>query len=135
MQPGHDVFQQVVERVHPRVAQEFPTAQGPLIATLKGFADGMTHGQLAVVSDLVWQTAPTAELIRAFAPPAGREKLRPIEGYEMQAEHAGFEVAERVVVEPKAWHPFFDQDPAKKHALAADARGAARVCVLVLRKA
>jgi hypothetical protein len=134
MPAAHAAFRQVVERVRPRLAHEFPTAQGPLLATLGRYHQATLAGDLVVVSDLVWQTAPSVELIRAFAPAPGQEKVRPIEGFEMQAEHAGFAIAERVVVDPALWHPAYADDAAKRAALAGDGRGAARVCVWVLRR-
>lgn len=113
----------------------FPTRFGPLIPMLHAFHDALAPGGLAVVSDLVWQTAPTPELIRAFAPAAGQERVRPIEGYEMQADHAGFEIVRRVDVTPGEWHPFFAADEARRAALSGDTRGAARVSVWALRRA
>lgn len=111
-----------------------PTRLGPLIPLLRAFHDALTEGGVAVVSDLVWQTAPTPELMRAFAPPPGSEKVRPIEGYEMQVEHAGFAIVERQDLAPTDWHAFYDNDPARRAALASDARGAARLSIWVLRK-
>lgn len=112
-----------------------PTRLGPLIPLLRAFHDALAEEGLALVSDLVWQTAPTPELMKAFAPPQGGERIRPIEGYEMQAEHAGFAILERQDLDAKDWHPYFDADPARKAALAGDARGAARLSVWLLRKA
>lgn len=111
-----------------------PTRLGPLIPLLHAFHDALAEGGVAVLCDLVWQTAPTPELMRAFTAP-GREKVRPIEGYEMQAEHAGFAIVERQDLAASAWHGAFEADPAKKAALAGDARGAARLSLWVLRKA
>ena len=110
-----------------------PTRLGPLIPLLRAFHEALAVEGVALVSDLVWQTAPTPELMRAFSEP-GREKVRPIEGYEMQVEHAGFAVVERQDLGPDAWQPFFDADDAKRVALAGDARGAARLSIWVLRK-
>lgn len=112
-----------------------PTRLGPLIPLLRAFHEALGTDGVALVSDLVWQTAPTADLMKAFAPAPGGERVRPIEGYEMQVEHAGFAIVERQDLDPKAWHPSFDADPAKRAALAADARGAARLSVWLLRKA
>ena len=112
-----------------------PTRLGPLIPLLQAFHDALAPGGVAVVSDLVWQTAPTPELMKAFAPPAGKEKVRPIEGYEMQVEHAGFVLVERQDLRPEDWHAHHDADPARRAALAGDARGAARLSLWVLRKA
>ena len=111
-----------------------PTRLGPLIPLLRAFHDALGDEGVAVVSDLVWQTAPTPELMRAFTQP-GREKVRPIEGYEMQVEHAGFAIVERQDLAPGDWHAFYEADPARKAALAGDARGAARVSLWILRKA
>lgn len=112
----------------------FPTRLGPLIPLLKEFHEALAPEGVAIVSDLVWQTAPTPELMKAFAPAPGGERVRPIEGYEMQVEHAGFTVVERQDLAPSDWHGFFAADAGRKEALAGDARGAARVSVWVLRK-
>lgn len=109
-----------------------PTRLGPLIPHLRAFHDALKPDGRAVVSDLVWQTAPTPELMRAFAPPPGGEKVRPIEGYEMQLDHAGFAILERVDLDRAQWTGFYDADAAKRDALAADARGAAKVAAWVL---
>lgn len=111
-----------------------PTRLGPLIPLLHAFHEALAEDGVAVVSDLVWQTAPTPDLIKAFAPGPGLEKVRPIEGYEMQVEHAGFGIVERQDLAPADWHPFYDGDPARRAALAGDARGAARLSIWILRK-
>ena len=49
-------------------------------AVAAGHALAAAGAPRAVVSDVVWQTAPTAELARAFAPGApGHDKVRPVE--------------------------------------------------------
>lgn len=112
-----------------------PTRFGPLIPTLQQIAAALAPGGILVASDLVWQTAPTPELMRAFAPPPGREKVRPIEGWEMQAEHAGFEVVERREATRAEWLAHLAKDPAQQTALLADERGAAKLALWALRKA
>lgn len=77
------------------------------------------------VCDIVWQTAPTPELLSAFAPAPGRDKVRPIEGYEMQIEHAGFEIDERLAIDRARWVPGLAPDT--RAAVEADARGAAKL--------
>lgn len=109
-----------------------PTRFGALIPLLGQVRAALADGGVAVVTDLVWQTAPTPELIRAFSVP-GREKVRPVEGFEMQAEHAGFEIIERAEVERDDVLASY-QGP-QRDAIAADERGAARVCAWALRKA
>lgn len=112
-----------------------PTRLGPLIPLLRVFQAALKPDGRAVVSDLVWQTAPTPELLRAFTPAPGGEKVRPIEGYEMQIDHAGFLVVERLDIERGAWAPFYADDAAKRDALAADTRGAAKIAGWVLAPA
>lgn len=101
---------------------------GPVVPTLEAVAPHLAPRAPAVVADLMWKTAPTPELLAAFP------GTRPMEGYEMQAEHAGFDVAERVDLGRDA----FDGVPlpeTQRAALAADARGAALWRILVLRRA
>lgn len=109
----------------------FPSRDAPLIPLLRAMHGALRAGGVALVCDLVWQTAPTPELVRAFAPAPGREKVRPVEGYEMQAEHAGFEIAERATLDPA----LAAQTAQQRGALHADARGAARVVAWTLRRA
>ncbi|GEM_PF-6987649 len=110
-----------------------PTREGPLIPFLMRLHDGLPEGGVAVVADVVWQTAPTPDLIRAFAPAPGREKVRPIEGWEMQAEHAGLAIVERLDVPSSSWAPL--ATPEQRAALAGDARGAAKLAAWALRRA
>ena len=109
-----------------------PTRMGPLMPTLQQLGAALVPGGVLVVSDLVWQTAPTPELLRAFPTP-GREKVRPIEGWEMQAEHAGFDVVERRDLARESLLAALDG--AQRDAVAADTRGAAKLAVWALRKA
>lgn len=109
----------------------FPSRDGALIALFMSLHDELPPGDAVVVADLVWQTAPTPELIQAFAPPPGREKVRPIEGYEMQAEHAGFAIAARETL-PRE---LAARTPEQEAALRSDDRGAARVVGWVFRRA
>lgn len=113
----------------------FPTRFGPLHPTLQRLHDALEPGGLLVVSDLVWQTAPSQELAVAFRPAPPAERVRPIEGYEMQLEHFGFAIARRVDLAPAAWHAHFAGEPAKHAALAKDERGAARVSAWALVRA
>lgn len=115
------------------VLAAWPTGFAPLIPLLSATRDALRPDGLAFFVDLVWQTAPTPELIRAFAPAPGREKVRPIEGYEMQIDHAGFEIVERLDVDRARWAPALPAE--KRVAVEADARGAARVCAWVLKPA
>ena len=108
-----------------------PTRIGPLIPTLQQLRAALVPDGVLVVSDLVWQTAPTPELLRAFPAP-GREKVRPIEGWEMQAEHAGFDIVERRDVARDALMAALVG--AQRDAVAADERGAAKLAVWALRK-
>lgn len=115
------------------VLAAWPSTFAPLIPLLSATHDALRPDGLALFADLVWQTAPTPELIRAFAPPPGREKVRPIEGYEMQIDHAGFEIVERVDVDRAQWAQALPPD--KRAAVDADARGSARLAVWVLKPA
>lgn len=109
----------------------WPTRDAALIPLLHALHDALAPDARAVVADLVWQTAPTPELLRAFTPAAGRERVRPIEGFEMQVEHAGFDVVEKREVPRAAWtHALPD---AQRAAVDADARGAARFMAWVLK--
>ena len=102
----------------------FPSRSGHILPALRALHDALPEGAEALVTDVVWQTAPTPELALALAPPAGGEKVRPIEGYEMQLDHVGFEILERsdVDVEPLL------------HGVANERR-AARACTWRVRKA
>lgn len=119
----------------PALACAFPTRLGPLIPTLQRLRDALAPGGVLAVADLVWQTAPSPELARAFAPAPGRERVRPIEGYEMQAEHAGLDLVAREDLPRERWAPLLANDAVKREALAADARGAAKVAAWALRRA
>lgn len=110
-----------------------PTRLGPLIPQLRAWHDALRPGGRAVLADVVWQTAPTPELAKALTVP-GREKVRPIEGFEMQLDHAGFRILERLDLGRDDWLAFLAEDDPRRPALAADDRGAARVaCWLVER--
>ena len=109
------------------------TKHAPLLPTLARLHDALPEGAPLVMADLVWQTAPTPGLARAFAPEPGRDKVRPIEAYEMQAEHAGFVLVEKHEVPREAWRPMLS--PAQQAELDADARGAARLMAWVFRRA
>ena len=108
-----------------------PTRFAPLLPLLHAARAALVEEGHVLLTDLVWQTAPTPELLRAFAPAAGREKVRPIEGYEMQLEHAGFDVEERHVVERERWVGGLERD--QRAAVDADERGAARLMAWALR--
>lgn len=113
------------------VVSAFPTAAAPLLPLLSAMR-GAVHDQSRLfLLDLVWQTAPTPELMRAFAPPPGRERVRPVEGYEMQMEHAGFDVTERHEGDRAAWARGLPE--AQRAAVMADTRGAARLVAWVLK--
>lgn len=112
-----------------------PTRFGALIPLLQQARAALVDEGLAIVSDVVWQTAPTPELMRAFTPVGGGEKVRPIEGWEMQAEHAGFDIVERRDVDVSELRALFADDGGRSAALAADARGAAKLAVWALRRA
>lgn len=101
------------------------SAEGPLVPFFEGLAAGLPAGALVVASDLMWRTAPTPELLAAFP------GTRPMEGYEMQAEHAGFRIVEKLDA-PRAAFDEAPFSPAQRAALAGDARGAALWRVLVL---
>lgn len=112
-----------------------PTRLGSLMPTLQRLHDALAPDGLLVLTDLVWQTAPTPALLQGFAPAAGREKVRPIEGYEMHVEHAGFALVERLDVDRAAWAAALAKaEPAKAAALASDDRGAARAVAWCWRK-
>lgn len=108
------------------------TRHAALIPTLMALHDALPDGAVAVVSDFVWQTAPTPELVRAFAPAPGREKVRPVEGYEMQADHAGFEIAEKLALPRAAWLDALGAE--QRQAAEADARGALQLVAWALRR-
>lgn len=156
MKPGADALAQIAAKHVPRDARvlhlteanalagappesldaivaAWPSAHGALMPLFASMARALRPGGLAIVCDLVWQTAPTIELLRAFAPAPGREKVRPVEGYEMQVEHTGFEVVERAVIDPARWLPGITAE--QRAAAEADTRGAARLAAWVLRRA
>lgn len=108
----------------------WPTSFAPLMPFLGAAHAALKPEGRALFMDLVWQTAPTPELLRAFAAAPGREKVRPVEGYEMQLEHAGFRIQERVVVDRARWTAGLMAE--QRAAVEADARGAARVVAWVL---
>lgn len=110
------------------------SSKAPLIPTLVQLHDALAPGGRAIVTDVVWHTAPTPALALAFAPARGREKVRPIEGYEMQIEHAGFRIVERVDLKRDAWLRALASDDPRRPAIEADARGAARACAWLLER-
>ncbi len=73
------------------------------MAALRALHAALPEGAEAIVTDIVWQTAPTPALALALAPPPGAEKVRPIEGYEMQLEHVGFRIVERADADTAAF--------------------------------
>lgn len=73
----------------------FPSRSGPILPALRALHDALPHGSEALVTDVVWQTAPTPALAHVLAPSNGGEKVRPIEGYEMQLDHVGLEIVSR----------------------------------------
>jgi len=105
---------------------------GPLMSTFMRIADGMAMAGRAVLSDIVWSTAPTPELLAAFGPPHSPEAVRPVEGYEMQMEHAGLRIVERFDVPRDAWRP--DLDAAAAAAVDADTRGAAALAAWLVER-
>lgn len=109
-----------------------PSRLGRLMPTLEAIRSALAVGAPAIVAELVWQTAPSPALLRAFAPAPGGEKVRPIEGFEMHVEHAGFALAERVDVPRDAWASLPASD-ARRAAVEGDERKAARACAWLLR--
>jgi len=114
------------------VVAPWPAQYATLMPFLSAARGALRDGGEAIVCDLVWQTAPSPELMRAFAPAAGRERVRPIEGYEMQAEHCGFEIAARDAIDRARWIGALA--PAQRAAVEADTRGAARLAIWALRR-
>lgn len=116
-----------------------PSRLGPLVRVMSDFHDSLAPDGHAVVSDVVWQTAPTPPLAQAFAPTQpGLERVRPIEGYEMQLDHSGFAIVERLDFGRDEWLAHFEHHPAavaQRAAIEQDERGAARYSAWVLRKA
>ena len=108
-----------------------PTEDEALIPLLMRLHDQAPGGAVFVVADLVWQTAPTPELLQAFAPRPGRERVRPVEGYEMQCEHAGFAIVDKIELPRDAWAHLLSES--QRAAVAADARGAAKMIAWALR--
>ena len=102
----------------------FPSRSGPILPALRALHDSLPDDAEALVTDVVWQTAPTPALAQALAPAAGAEKVRPIEGYEMQLDHVGFAIVERTDA---------DVEPLLRGA--PNERRAARVCTWRVRKA
>lgn len=111
-----------------------PTRFGALIPQLHAWHDALRPGGRLVVADVVWQTAPSPALARAFTTP-GREKVRPIEGFEMQLDHAGFRIVERLDFGRDDWLAFLAEDDPRRPAIEKDDRGACRVsCWLCVRE-
>lgn len=111
-----------------------PTRAAALMPLLMQIEPALAPGGILLVADLAWQTAPTPDLLAAFAPEAGRERARPFEGYEMQIEHAGFDVIERVPIARDAWLDLWDATRAQRDAVAADERGAAQCYAWLARR-
>jgi hypothetical protein len=101
------------------------SAVGAVVPTFEALAEELDHGALVVASDLMWRTAPTRALLAAFP------GTRPMEGYEMQVEEAGFRIVERLDA-PRA-DLLAASDAAQREAIETDARGAALWRTLVLR--
>jgi len=113
------------------IMSAWPTSFAPLLPLLHAARDALRADGRLFLLDLVWQTAPSPELLRAFAPAEGREKVRPIEGYEMQIDHAQFDIEARVDLPHSAWREAVKD--AQRAAVDADARGAARLAVWTLK--
>ena len=113
------------------IVSAWPTTFAPLLPLLHAARDALKPDGCLFLLDLVWQTAPSPELLRAFAAEPGREKVRPIEGYEMQIDHAGFDVEARLDLPHSAWREAVGD--AQRAAVDADARGAARLAVWTLK--
>lgn len=128
---------------------ERPVAPRPLVvaidamtlAPLLDLADALvrftSRDGIAVVSDVVWRTAPTAELAAAFSG-TRREKIKAMEAYEMQVEHAGFAIEEKLDATAEEWaaalaYAMEPGEVALKAAKEADARNAALYRAWVLR--
>lgn len=92
----------------------------PTLPDVLSLSRQSASGTFAVLHEIVWQTAPSPALAKAFP------KVRPIEGFEMQVEHAGFEVVERVdATDLEAWLASLGLT---------NERGAARVCAWLVRR-
>lgn len=113
------------------IVSAWPTRFAALIPLLQASHAALRPDGRLILVDLVWQTAPSPELMRAFAAAPGREKVRPIEGYEMQIDHCGFDVAEKAEVPRSRW--VFALSPEQRAAVEADARAAARLVAWVLK--
>lgn len=109
----------------------WPSRIGPLMPLLQAMHGALAADGRALVCELVWQTAPTVELLAAFAPAPGGEKVRPIEGFEMQVEHTGFAIESRDALPPATWADLLP--PGQRAAVEGDTRGAAKLGVWVLR--
>jgi hypothetical protein len=109
----------------------WPSRSGPLIPLLQAVRDTLAPEGRAFVCELVWQTAPTVELLKAFAPALGHDKVRPIEGFEMQAEHSGYTVEARHALDRATWAGLLP--PQQRSAVEADSRGAAKLGIWVLK--
>lgn len=132
--PEDEALTFVEEQAHSPVdaiAAAWPSRFAPLIPLLQAAHAALRPDGRLLLLDLVWQTAPTPDLMRAFAPPPGREKVRPVEGYDMQIDHAGFDVVEKRDVPRERWTR---EIPAEQRTpLEADTRGAARLVAWTLR--
>lgn len=116
---------------HDAIMTAWPTSFAPLLPLLHAAHGALKPDGRLHLLDLVWQTAPTPELLRAFAAAPGREKVRPIEGYEMQIDHAGFDVEARLDLPRESWRAGLTD--AQRAAVDQDARGAARLSLWTLR--
>lgn len=116
---------------HDAIMSAWPTSFAPLLPLLTAAHSALKPDGRLHMLDLVWQTAPTPELLRAFAAAPGREKVRPIEGYEMQIDHAGFDIEARLDLPSEAWRAGLTD--AQRAAVDQDARGAARLSLWTLK--
>lgn len=113
------------------IVSAWPARFVPLIPLLQAAHDALRADGRLLLVDLVWQTAPSPELMRAFAAAPGREKVRPIEGYEMQIDHCGFDIVQKTEVPRERWTRSLTPD--QRGIVSADMRGAARCMSWVLR--
>lgn len=90
---------------------------GPVVEVFAGLAEKLPEGALVVASDVVWTTAPTPALVAAFP------GARPMEGYEMQVEEAGFRILDKWDADRAAWKRA--STSTQRAAIEADERGAA----------
>jgi hypothetical protein len=112
------------------VACRAPSRFGPPLAIAQALR---ARARMAFLADLVWATAPSPDLARAFA--TGRaDKVRPMEGFEMQVEQAGWRIVAREHVARDAWLAHLRAGDPRRGVVEADARQAARVLMLALER-